>query len=77
MPEKVLFTGKTHTTGGADGAARSSDGSLDIRLPEPHPERNHTGCGSSGRPGAAGGGARNLPVFQSDHGNIEVTTNPL
>jgi Ohr subfamily peroxiredoxin len=37
MTEKVLFTGKTHTTGGPDGAARSSDGSLDIRLPEPHP----------------------------------------
>src|ERR1700685_235901 len=37
MNEKVLFTGKTHTTGGPDGAARSNDGSLDIRLPEPHP----------------------------------------
>lgn len=37
MPEKVLFTGKTHTTGGSDGYARSTDGSLDIKLPEPHP----------------------------------------
>jgi len=37
MSEKVLFTGKTHTTGGRDGAARSSDGNLDIKLPEPHP----------------------------------------
>lgn len=37
MTEKVLFTGKTHTTGGRDGVARSTDGRLDIKLPEPHP----------------------------------------
>ncbi len=37
MAEKVLFTGKTHTTGGKEGYARSSDGALDIKLPEPHP----------------------------------------
>jgi osmotically inducible protein OsmC len=30
--EKVLYTGKTHTTGGRDGAAKSSDGRLDIGL---------------------------------------------
>ena len=33
--EKVLYTGKTHTTGGRDGAARSSDGRLDIKLSPP------------------------------------------
>ncbi len=38
MTAKVLFTGKTHNTNGANGAARSSDGFLDIRLPQPHPE---------------------------------------
>jgi Ohr subfamily peroxiredoxin len=37
MSAKVLFTGKTHTTAGRDGAARSSDGFLDIKLPQPHP----------------------------------------
>jgi Ohr subfamily peroxiredoxin len=37
MAAKVLFTGKTHTTAGHDGAARSSDGFLDIKLPQPHP----------------------------------------
>jgi osmotically inducible protein OsmC len=37
MAEKVLFTGKTHTTGGKEGYARSSDGELDLQLPEPHP----------------------------------------
>lgn len=30
--EKVLYTGKTHTTGGRDGAAKSSDGRLDVAL---------------------------------------------
>ena len=34
---KVLFTGKTHTTSGPDGASRSSDGFLDVKLPQPHP----------------------------------------
>jgi len=35
QPERVLYTGKTHTTGGRDGAARSSDGRLDVRLSGP------------------------------------------
>lgn len=34
---KVLFTGKTHVTAGRNGAASSSDGLLDIKLPQPHP----------------------------------------
>jgi Ohr subfamily peroxiredoxin len=33
--EKVLYTGKAHTTGGRDGASRSSDGALDVRLSAP------------------------------------------
>ena len=33
--EKVIYTGKTHTTGGRDGAARSDDGRLDIALSRP------------------------------------------
>jgi len=37
MTAKVLFTGKTHTTNGRNGAAHSSDGFLDIRVPQPHP----------------------------------------
>lgn len=37
MTDKVLSTGRTHTTGGRNGAARSSDGFLDIALPDPHP----------------------------------------
>lgn len=33
--DKVLYTGKTRTTGGRDGASRSLDGRLDIRLSSP------------------------------------------
>jgi lipoyl-dependent peroxiredoxin len=33
--EKVLYTGKTRTTGGRDGVAQSDDGRLDIKLSPP------------------------------------------
>jgi len=33
--EKVLYTAKTHATGGRDGAAQSSDGRLDLKLSSP------------------------------------------
>ncbi|RSZ31882.1 MULTISPECIES: organic hydroperoxide resistance protein [unclassified Variovorax] len=32
---KILYTGKTHTTGGRDGVSRSDDGRLDIKLSSP------------------------------------------
>ena len=35
MLEKVLYTAKTHTTGGRDGGSRSDDRRLDIRLSTP------------------------------------------
>jgi Ohr subfamily peroxiredoxin len=31
----ILYTAKTHTTGGRDGASRSSDGRLDVKLSKP------------------------------------------
>ena len=34
-PDKVLFTAKVHTTGGREGASRSSDGCLNIKLSSP------------------------------------------
>ncbi|HEY4252189.1 MAG TPA: organic hydroperoxide resistance protein [Roseomonas sp.] len=46
--EKVLYTGKTHTSGGRDGVSRSSDGRLDIRLSPP---------------GSAGGGTNPEQLF--------------
>lgn len=33
--KQVLYTGKTRTTGGRQGASRSSDGHLDIQLSPP------------------------------------------
>lgn len=33
--DKVTYTAKAHTTGGRDGASRSDDGRLDVRLSPP------------------------------------------
>jgi Ohr subfamily peroxiredoxin len=33
--QKVLYTANVHTTGGRDGAARSSDGHLEVKLSTP------------------------------------------
>lgn len=46
--EKVLYTARTRTTGGRDGASRSSDGRLDIQL---------------STPGGAGGGSNPEQLF--------------
>ena len=40
--EKLLYTAKTHTTGGRDGAARSNDGRLDVKLSSPGTSGNGT-----------------------------------
>ena len=32
---KVIYTAKTHTTGGRDGASRTDDGRLDVKLSTP------------------------------------------
>ncbi|NVD39115.1 Ohr family peroxiredoxin [Ensifer sp. HO-A22] len=37
MTEKLLFTGKTHNTGGRNGGTKSSDGMLELKLAQPHP----------------------------------------
>ncbi len=41
--DKVIYTGKVHTTGGREGASRSSDGRLDIKLSTP----GSTGAGTN------------------------------
>ena len=33
--DKVLYTAKTHTSGGRNGASRSTDGRLDVKLSRP------------------------------------------
>lgn len=42
MSQTILYTGKTRTTGGRDGASRSSDGELDIALSPPGSNRAGT-----------------------------------
>src|SRR5688572_12699664 len=46
--EKVLYTAQAHTTGGRDGASRTSDGRLDVKL---------------SNPGAVGGGTNPEQLF--------------
>src|SRR6187402_1311874 len=46
--DKVLYTAKTHTTGGRDGASRTSDGRLEVKLTSP---------------GTAGGGTNPEQLF--------------
>jgi lipoyl-dependent peroxiredoxin len=40
--DKLLYTAKVHTTGGRDGASRSSDGNLDVKLSTPGTARAGT-----------------------------------
>jgi Ohr subfamily peroxiredoxin len=42
MREGVLYTAKTHTTGGREGQSRSSDGRLDVQLTLPGTPGNGT-----------------------------------
>ncbi|MBB4570827.1 organic hydroperoxide resistance protein [Rhizobium leucaenae] len=67
--DKVLYTGKTHTTGGRDGASRSSDGRLDIKLSSPgtsgagtNPEQLFAAGWSACFEGAIGLAARKMKV---------------
>ena len=67
--EKVLYTAKTHTTGGRDGASRSSDGRLDIKLSSPgtpglgtNPEQLFAAGWSACFEGAMGLAARKMQV---------------
>lgn len=40
--EKLLYTGKTHTIGGREGASRSDDGRLEVKLSSPGSSRPGT-----------------------------------
>nr|WP_199082109.1 organic hydroperoxide resistance protein [Pedobacter sp. ASV19] len=68
--EKVLYTGKTHTTGGRDGASKSSDERLDIKLSIPgstglgtNPEQLFAAGWSACFIGAMGIAASKMKVF--------------
>jgi Ohr subfamily peroxiredoxin len=68
--EKVLYTGRTHTSGGRDGTSRSSDGRLDIRLSSPGAP------GSGTNPEqllAAGWSACFVSALKTEAGRMKVT----
>lgn len=67
--DKVLYTGRVHTTGGREGASRSSDGRLDIKLSSPgatgagtNPEQLFAAGWSACFEGAMGIAARKMKV---------------
>jgi osmotically inducible protein OsmC len=67
--EKVLYTARTHTTGGRSGASRSSDGQLDVKLSPPgsnragtNPEQLFAAGWSACFEGAMGRVARNRKI---------------
>ncbi len=69
QPEKVQYTARTHTTGGRDGASRSSDGRLDIKHSSPgkpgdgtNPEQLFAAGWSACFIGAMGIGAMKMKV---------------
>ncbi len=45
--DKVIYTARAHTTGGRDGAARSDDGLLDVKL---SPPKEMGGAGNATNP---------------------------
>jgi lipoyl-dependent peroxiredoxin len=83
--DKVVYTGKTHTTGGRDGVARSDDGRLDIELSPPgghgagtNPEQLFAAGWSACFIGAMGRAARDkqvaLPVDTAVDAEIDLGT---
>jgi len=66
--DKTLYTGRTHTIGGRDGSARSSDGALDVKLSPPgfgngtNPEQMFAAGWSACFLGAIGAVAQQLKV---------------
>jgi Ohr subfamily peroxiredoxin len=68
-PEKVIYTARTHTTGGREGASRSSDGQLEVKLSTPgtsrpgtNPEQLFAAGWSACFEGAMGLAARSMKV---------------
>jgi Ohr subfamily peroxiredoxin len=84
--ENVLYTGKTRTTGGRDGAARSDDGRLDIKLSPPgsngqgtNPEQLFAAGWSACFIGAMGRAAKDkrvlLPAGAAVDAEVDLGTN--
>ena len=69
IEQKVMYTAKTHTTGGRAGASRSDDGRLDVRLSIPgtsgtgtNPEQLFAAGWSACFEGAMGLAARKMKI---------------
>lgn len=84
--DKLLYTAKTHTTGGRDGASRSSDGRLDVKLSSPgtagagtNPEQLFAAGWSACFEGAIGLAARQakvtLPADLAIDAEVDLGTN--
>jgi len=84
--ENVLYTGKTRTTGGRDGAARSEDDRLDIKLSPPgsngpgtNPEQLFAAGWSACFIGAMGRAAKDkrvlLPADTAVDAEVDLGTN--
>jgi osmotically inducible protein OsmC len=80
QPTRVLYTGKTHTTGGREkGVARSSDGRLEIKLSTPgssglgtNPEQLFAAGWSACFEGAMGIAARKWRIALPDDLSIDA-----
>lgn len=77
--DKVLYTAKTHTTGGRDGASRTSDGRLDIKLSSPgtpgngtNPEQLFAAGWSACFMGAMGLAARKMKVTLPPDASVDA-----
>jgi lipoyl-dependent peroxiredoxin len=83
MTDKVIYTAKTHTTGGREkGVARSSDGHLDVRLTVPgapgtgtNPEQLFAAGWSACFEGAMHVAARKRKVMLPDDTAIDAEIN--
>ncbi len=76
---KVLYTGKTYTTGGRDGSSRSSDGRLDVKLSSPgtagsgtNPEQLFAAGWSACFEGAMGIAARQMKITLPEDAAIDA-----
>ncbi len=84
--DTVLYTGKTHTTGGREGFARSDDAQLDIRLSPPgsgkpgtNPEQlfaaGWSACFIGAMTKAAGKRQLRLPAETAVNAEVDLGTN--
>ena len=84
--DKVLYTAKTHSTGGRDGTSRTSDGRLDVKLSSPgvsgtgtNPEQLFAAGWSACFLGAIGVAAAQkkvaLPADRTVDAEVELGTN--